>query len=80
MFFVYVVSTKLLQISLPVDDCSVQQLSAGDTISVSGNIGHKNHKQQRPQSKRWACRCHPFVLTLLIALTSPQMEGSDNHK
>ena len=80
MFYAYVVSAKLLQISLLVDDCSVQQLSTGDTSSVSGNIGQNNHKQQFPQSKKWACRCHPFVLTLLTALTSPQMEGSDNHK
>ena len=80
MFFVYAVSAKLLQISLPVDDCSVQQLSAGDTSSVSGNIGQNNHKQQHPQIKRWACRCHPFFLTIPTTLTSPQMEGSDNHK
>jgi hypothetical protein len=48
MFSVYAISAKLLQISLPVDDCSVQQLSTGDTNFVSGNIGQNNHKQQRP--------------------------------
>ena len=45
MFSIYAGFAKLLQISLLVDDYSVQQLSTSDTNSVSGNIGQNNHKQ-----------------------------------
>jgi hypothetical protein len=51
MFYVYVISAKILQINLLVGDCSVKQLSAGVTGSVSVNIGHENHKQQHYKSR-----------------------------